>query len=139
MSSFAIYAEDAEKISRLMAAYLKGVNAEYLLLCHKDDGSVVAEAGSIGTDATPLAVLGVASFGSASQIGMMLGGEGFTSVSYNGKSRSIFISSVDASLVLFQVFPGKLPSRIEDYNRLIVDKLLGAVPSFTQGTSSSLR
>ena len=45
-----------------------------------------------------------ASFASASQIGAMLGGEKFQAVSYIGESRAVYISPVDASLILIQIF-----------------------------------
>lgn len=135
MSDFAVYSEDAEKVRRLMLAYQGSVKADYVVLCHRD-GSIIAEVGSLGVDATPLAVLSTASFDSAKQIGMMLGGENFQSVSYGGESRSIYISPVNDSLLLVQIFPGtKLPNRIEDFNRLLVEKLVDAVPAFTQNTS----
>ncbi len=135
MSDFAVYSEDAEKVRRLMLAYQGSVKADYVVLCHRD-GSIIAEVGSLGVDATPLAVLSTASFDSAKQIGMMLGGENFQSVSYGGENRSIYISPVNDSLLLVQIFPGtKLPNRIEDFNRLLVEKLVDAVPAFTQNTS----
>ena len=135
MSDFAVYSEDAEKVRRLMLAYQGSVKADYVVLCHRD-GSIIAEVGALGVDATPLAVLSTASFDSAKQIGMMLGGENFQSVSYGGENRSIYISPVNESLLLVQIFPGpKLPNRIEDYNRLLVEKLVDAVPAFTQNTS----
>ena len=138
MSDFAVYSEDAAKVVKLMRAYLLSVKAEYVVLCHRD-GSVVAEAGSFNGDAMPLAVLSTASFDSASHIGAMLGGEKFQAVSYIGESRAVYISPVDASLILIQIFSGRLPNRIEDYNRMLIDKLLDAVPSFTQNTSSLVR
>lgn len=135
MSDFAVYSEDAEKVRRLMLAYQGSVKADYVVLCHRD-GSIIAEVGALGVDATPLAVLSTASFDSAKQIGMMLGGENFQSVSYGGENRSIYISPVNESLLLVQIFPGtKLPNRIEDFNRLLVEKLVDAVPAFTQNTS----
>ena len=135
MSDFTVYAEDAEKVRRLMVAYQSSVKADYIVLCHRD-GSIIAEVGAIGFDATPLAVLSIASFDSAKQIGMMLGGENFQSVSYGGENRSIYISPVSDCLLLGQIFPGtKLPNRIEDFNRLLVEKLVDAVPAFTQNTS----
>lgn len=135
MSDFAVYSEDAEKVRRLMLAYQSSVKADYVVLCHRD-GSIIAEVGALGIDATPLAVLSTASFDSAKQIGMMLGGENFQSVSYGGENRSIYISPVNESLLLVQIFPGtKLPNRIEDFNRLLVEKLVDAVPAFTQNTS----
>lgn len=139
MSDFAIYYEDASKVRRLMLAYQASVKADYIVLCHRD-GSIIAEVGSIGTDATPLAVLSTASFDSARQIGMMLGGENFQSVSYGGENRSIYISPVDESLLLVQIFPGaRLPNRIADFNRMLVEKLVDAVPAFTQNTSKLVR
>ena len=48
--------------------------------------SIIAEVGSIGMDATPLAVLSSASFDSAKQIGMMLGEGTFQSVSAYGRT-----------------------------------------------------
>lgn len=134
MSDFAIYSDDADKVRRLMVAYQASVKAEYVVLCHRD-GSIIAEVGSIGTDATPLAVLSTASFDSARQIGLMIGGENFHAVSYIGETRSIYISPVDQALLLVQIFPGRLPNRIEDFNRLLVEKLVDAVPAFTQNTS----
>ena len=84
----------------------------------------------------PSAVLSTASFDSAKQVGLMLGGETFQSVSYSGENRSIYISPVDEALLLVQVFPGsRLPNRIDDFNRLLVEKLVDAVPAFTQNTS----
>ncbi len=138
MSEFVVYSGDAEKVQRLMQAYLSSVKAEYLTLCHRD-GSVIAEAGSFRGDPTPLAVLSTASFDSARQIGAMMGGETFQAVSYIGESRSVYISPVDKTLILIQIFAGRLPNRIEDYNRMLVEKLLGAVPAFTQNTSSLIR
>ena len=45
-------------------------------------------------------------------------------------------SPVDEALLLVQVFPGsRLPNRIDDFNRLLVEKLVDAVPAFTQNTS----
>ena len=76
MSDFTIYSDDAAKVQRLMSAYQASVKAEYIVLCHRD-GSIIAEVGSLGIDATPLAVLSTASFDSARQVGMMLGGENF--------------------------------------------------------------
>jgi hypothetical protein len=38
-----------------MLAYQASVKADYVVLSHRD-GSIVAEVGSIGMDATPLAV-----------------------------------------------------------------------------------
>ena len=74
------------------------------------------------------------------KVGMMLGGENFQSVSYSGENRSIYISPVDQALLLVQIFPGsKLPNRIEDFNRLLVEKLVDAVPAFTQNTSRLVR
>ena len=139
MSDFTIFSDDAEKVQRLMVAYQASVKAEYIVLCHRD-GSIIAEVGSLGIDATPLAVLSTASFDSALQMGMMLGGENFQSVSYSGENRSIYISPVDQALLLVQIFPGsKLPNRIEDFNRLLVEKLVDAVPAFTQNTSRLVR
>ena len=146
MSDFTIYSEDAGKVRRLMLAYQASVKAEYVVLCHRDGsiiaevGSIIAEVGSIGTDATPLAVLSTASFDSARQIGMMLGGENFQSVSYGGENRSIYIAPVDQALLLVQIFPGsRLPNRIEDFNKMLVEKLVDAVPAFTQNTSRLVR
>lgn len=139
MSDFTIYSDDAEKVRRLMSAYQASVKAEYIVLCHRD-GSIIAEVGSLGLDATPLAVLSTASFDSASQVGLMLGGETFNSVSYAGDNRSIYITPVDQALLLVQIFPGsKLPNRIDDFNRLLVEKLRDAVPAFTQNTSRLVR
>ncbi|MFA6343079.1 MAG: roadblock/LC7 domain-containing protein [Fibrobacteraceae bacterium] len=139
MSDFAVYTEDADKVRRLMLAYQASVKADYVVLSHRD-GSIVAEVGSIGMDATPLAVLSSASFDSAKQIGMMLGECSFQSVSYTGEQRSIYIAPVEDSLLLVQIFPGsKLPNRIEDYNKLLVEKLVDAVPAFTQNTSKLRR
>ena len=138
MSDFSVYAEDAEKVKRLMLAYQASVKADYVVLCHRD-GSIIAEVGSIGIDATPLAVLSSASFDSAKQFGLLLGGEDIQSVSYGGESRSVYISPVSDSLLLIQIFSGtKLPKRIEDFNRLLVEKLVEAVPAFTQNTSKLL-
>jgi predicted regulator of Ras-like GTPase activity (Roadblock/LC7/MglB family) len=109
MSDFAVYSEDAEKVRRLMLAYQGSVKADYVVLCHRD-GSIIAEVGALGVDATPLAVLSTASFDSAKQIGMMLGGENFQSVSYGGENRSIYISPVNESLLLVQIFPGTVYS-----------------------------
>ena len=135
MSDFTIYSGDVGKVRRLMLAYQASVKAEYIVLCHRD-GSIIAEVGSLGIDATPLAVLSTASFDSAKQVGLMLGGETFQSVSYSGENRSIYISPVDEALLLVQVFPGsRLPNRIDDFNRLLVEKLVDAVPAFTQNTS----
>ncbi len=135
MSNFAFFSEESEKVCRLMQAYQASVKANYIVLCHRD-GSVIAEVGTLGMDATPLAVLSTASFDSAKQIGMMLGEGEFRSVSYTGEDRSIFIAPVENTLLLVQIFPGsKLPNRIEDYNRLLVEKLVEAVPAFTQNTS----
>ncbi|MCK9182515.1 MAG: roadblock/LC7 domain-containing protein [Fibrobacteraceae bacterium] len=135
MSDFAVYTEDADRVRRLMQAYLASVKADYVMLVHRD-GSIIAEVGSIGMDATPLAVLSTASFGSAKQIGVMLGEGEFRSVSYTGEKRSIYIAPVEDSLLLVQIFSGnKLPNRIEDYNKLLVEKLVEAVPAFTQNTS----
>jgi Roadblock/LC7 domain. len=139
MSDFYDLSEDAGKVRRLMLAYQASVKAEYIVLCHRD-GSIIAEVGSIGTDATPLAVLSTASFDSARQIGMMLGGENFQSVSYGDENRSIYIAPVDQALLLVQIFPGsRLPNRIEDFNRMLVEKLVDAVPAFTQNTSRLVR
>ena len=114
MSDFTIFSDDVGKVRRLMLAYQA----------------------SVSIDATPLAVLSTASFDSARQVGMMLGGETFQSVSYSGEKRSIYISPVDEALLLVQVFPGsRLPNRIDDFNRLLVEKLVDAVPAFTQNTS----
>lgn len=135
MSDFAVYSEDAEKVRRLMLAYQASVKADYVVLAHRD-GSIIAEVGSIGMDATPLAVLSSASFDSAKQIGIMLGEGTFQSVSYTGERRSIYIAPVEDSLLLVQIYSGsKLPNRIEDYNKLLVEKLVDAVPAFTQNTS----
>lgn len=136
MSDFTIYSDDVGKVRRLMLAYQASVKASYIVLCHRD-GSIIAEVGSLGIDdATPLAVLSTASFDSAKQVGNMLGGETFNSVSYSGENQSIYISPVDESLLLVQVFPGsRLPNRIDDFNRLLVEKLVDAVPAFTQNTS----
>lgn len=135
MSDFTIYSEDVGKVRRLMVAYQASVKADYIVLCHRD-GSIIAEVGSIGIDATPLAVLSTASFDSARQVGMMLGGVNFQAVSYTGEDRSIYIAPVDESLLLVQVFTGsRLPNRIDDFNRLLVEKLVDAVPAFTQNTS----
>ena len=118
-----------------MQAYQASVKAEYIVLCHRD-GSIIAEVGSLGLDATPLAVLSTASFDSAKQVGLMLGGENFLSVSYAGENRSVYIAPVDEALLLVQIFPGsRLPNRIDDFNRLLVEKLVDAVPAFTQNTS----
>ena len=139
MSDFTIYSDDAAKVQRLMSAYQASVKAEYIVLCHRD-GSIIAEVGSLGIDATPLAVLSTASFDSARQVGMMLGGENFQAVSFSGENRSIYIAPVDQALLLVQIFPGsKLPNRIEDFNRLLVEKLVDAVPAFTQNTSRLVR
>ena len=109
------------------------------MLVHRD-GSVISEVGSIGMDTTPLAVLSTASFGSARQIGAMLGEGEFKSVSYTGEKRSIYIAPVEDTLLLVQIFSGnKLPNRIEDYNKLLVEKLVEAVPAFTQNTSKIRR
>lgn len=135
MSDFTIYTDDADKVRRLMLAYRASVKAEYIVLCHRD-GSIIAEVGSLGLDATPLAVLSTASFDSARQVGLMLGGENFNAVSYSGDNRSIYIAPVDQALLLVQIFPGsKLPNRIDDFNRMLVEKLVDAVPAFTQNTS----
>jgi len=135
MSDFAIYTADAAKIQSLLEAYRQGTKAEYLLLCHRD-GSVIAEVGAASRDSSTLAVLGTASFDSARQIGLMIGEPGFQSVSYSGVNHSVYISSVGDSLLMVQVFPGgRLPKNIEDYNFLLVQKLLDAVPAFTKGTS----
>ncbi|MCQ2063200.1 MAG: roadblock/LC7 domain-containing protein [Fibrobacter sp.] len=135
MSDFTIYSEDVGKVRRLMLAYQASVKADYIVLCHRD-GSIIAEVGSLGIDATPLAVLSTASFDSARQVGMMLGGVNFQAVSYTGEERSIYIAPVDESLLLVQVFTGsRLPNRIDDFNRLLVEKLVDAVPAFTQNTS----
>ena len=109
--------------------------------CHRD-GNIIAEVGSLGSDldATPLAVLSIAAFDSSRQIGVMLGGEKFQSVSFTGENRSVYISPVAQSLLLVQVFNGgRLPNRIDDFNRLLVEKLEDAVPAFTQNTSSLVR
>ncbi len=135
MSDFTVYTDDANRVRRLMQAYQSNVKADYIMLVHRD-GSIISEVGSIGMDTTPLAVLSTASFGSAKQIGMMLGEGEFRSVSYTGAKRSIYIAPVEDALLLVQIFPGnKLPNRIEDYNRLLVEKLVEAVPAFTQNTS----
>lgn len=135
MSNFAVFSEESDKVRRLMQAYQASVKATYIVLCHRD-GSIIAEVGTLGMDVTPLAVLSTASFDSAKQIGIMLGEGEFQSVSYTGEERSIFIAPVENTLLLVQIFPGsKLPSRIEDYNRLLVEKLIEAVPAFTQNTS----
>lgn len=135
MSDFTIYSEDVSKVRRLMLAYQASVKASYIVLCHRD-GSIIAEVGTLGIDATPLAVLSTASFDSARQVGLMMGGENFQSVSYAGENRSIYIAPVDEALLLVQVFPGsRLPNRIDDFNRLLVEKLVDAVPAFTQNTS----
>ncbi|MCR5377484.1 MAG: roadblock/LC7 domain-containing protein [Fibrobacter sp.] len=135
MSDFTIYSDDVGKVRRLMQAYQASVKAEYIVLCHRD-GSIIAEVGSLGLDATPLAVLSTASFDSAKQVGLMLGGENFLSVSYAGENRSVYIAPVDEALLLVQIFPGsRLPNRIDDFNRLLVEKLVDAVPAFTQNTS----
>ena len=60
MSDFTIYSDDVGKVRRLMLAYQASVKAEYIVLCHRD-GSIIAEVGSLGIDATPLAVLSTAS------------------------------------------------------------------------------
>ena len=139
MSDFTIYSDDADKVRRLMTAYQASVKAEYLVLCHRD-GSIIAEVGTLGLDATPLAVLSTASFDSACQVGQMLGGETFQSVSYSGENRSVYLAPVDQALLLVQIFAGsKLPNRIEDFNRLLVEKLVDAVPAFTQNTSRLVR
>ncbi len=135
MSDFAIYTDDAAKVQRLLLAYQSNIKADYVLLGHRD-GSVIAEVGNLGMDATPLAVLGVASFDSAKQIGLMLGEGPFRAISYSGDERSIYIAPVDESLLLIQIFSGsRLPARIEEYNKLLVVKLLEAVPAFTNNTS----
>ncbi|MCQ2054521.1 MAG: roadblock/LC7 domain-containing protein [Fibrobacter sp.] len=135
MSDFTIYSDDVGKVRRLMLAYQASVKAEYVVLCHRD-GSIIAEVGSLGLDATPLAVLSTASFDSAKQVGLMLGGENFQSVSYAGENRSVYIAPVDEALLLVQIFSGsRLPNRIDDFNRLLVEKLVDAVPAFTQNTS----
>ena len=112
MSDYTIYSDDANKVRRLMTAYQASVKCEYLVLCHRD-GTIIAEVGSLGSDldATPLAVLSIAAFDSSRQIGVMLGGEKFQSVSFTGESRSVYI----------------------------VEKLEDAVPAFTQNTSSLVR
>lgn len=137
MSDFAIYTEVVEKVRRLMLAYQASVKAEYIALCHRD-GSLIAEVGNLPSCPEPslLAVLGNGAYDSAKQMGGMLGGENFQSVSFSGEHRSVYISSADNALLLLQVFPGsKLPNRVEDFNRLLVEKLLEAVPTFTQNTS----
>lgn len=135
MSDFAVYTDDADRLRRLMQAYLTNVKADYIMLVHRD-GSVISEVGTIGMDTVPLAVLSTASFGSAKQIGTMLGEGEFKSVSYMGEKRSIYIAPVESALLLVQIFSGnKLPNRIEDYNKLLVEKLIEAVPAFTQNTS----
>ena len=129
MSDYTIYSDDANKVRRLMTAYQASVKCEYVVLCHRD-GNIIAEVGSLGSDldATPLAV------------GVMLGGEKFQSVSFTGENRSVYISPVAQSLLLVQVFNGgRLPNRIDDFNRLLVEKLEDAVPAFTQNTSSLVR
>ncbi|HSQ42199.1 MAG TPA: roadblock/LC7 domain-containing protein [Fibrobacteraceae bacterium] len=139
MSDFAIYTADAAKIQALLEAYKQGAKAEYVLLCHRD-GSVIAEIGQAIRDASTLAVLGTASFDSARQIGLMIGEEGFRSVSYTGAQHSVYISAVGESLLLVQVFPGgKLPKSIEDYSFLLVQKLLDAVPAFTRTNTSRIK
>ena len=121
-----------------MTSYQASVKCEYVVLCHRD-GNIIAEVGSLGSDldATPLSI---AAFDSSRQIGVMLGGENFQSVSFTGENRSVYISPVDQSLLLVQVFnAGRLPNRIDDFNRLLVEKLEEAVPAFTQNTSSLVR
>ena len=135
MSDFAIYTEDAAKVQRLLLAYQCNVKADYVLLGHRD-GSVIAEVGNLGMDATPLAVLGGASFDSAKQIGLMLGEGAVPAISYSGDDRSIYIAPVDETLLLIQIFSGsRLPPRIEEYNKLLVEELIEAVPAFTKNTS----
>ena len=135
MSDFTIYSDDVSKVRRLMLAYQASVKADYIVLCHRD-GSIIAEVGSLGFDATTLAVLCTAMYDSARQVDGMIGGNKLKSVSYSGMERSVYISPVDEALLLMQVFPGqKLPNRIDDFNRLLVEKLVDAVPAFTQNTS----
>ena len=56
MSHFTVYTDDADRVRRLMQAYLTNVKADYIMLVHRD-GSVISEVGSIGMDTTPIAVL----------------------------------------------------------------------------------
>ena len=135
MNDFAIYTADAVKIQALLEAYKQGAKAEYLLLCHRD-GSVVAEVGVTPQDSSTLAALGTASFHSAHQIGIIIGEPGFQSVSYTGVNRSVYISSVGDSLLMLQVYPSnRLPKSIEEYSFMLVQRLLDAVPAFTNKTS----
>ena len=49
MSDFTVYTDDADRVRRLMQAYLTNVKADYIMLVHRD-GSVISEVGSIGMD-----------------------------------------------------------------------------------------
>lgn len=137
MSDFALHVADATKIQKLLGAFQTTLKAEYLLLCHRD-GTIIAQSGILEEtiDSSTLAVLVVASHSSAMQIGNLLGGSTFRTISYLGTQKSIGISAVGNSLLLVQIFPGvAIPVKLEEFAGVLESRLMSVVPHFIENTS----
>lgn len=128
---FTVYSEEAIKATRLLQAYCTSAKAEYVVVCHRS-GSALAEAGSLAGDASPLALLSASSFDSANQFGAMIGNGKFKAISFISDNKSVYVSTVDPALIILQIFPGHLPAKIEDFTRVLIEKLNAATPAFMQ-------
>lgn len=134
---FSVNSEDALKATRLLQAYCASIKAGYAVICHRS-GSVLAEAGSLAGDASPLALLSTSSFDSANQFAAMMGSGHFKSISFLSDSNSVYITAIEPSLLVIQIFPGHLPAKIDDFTKLLIEKLNGAVPAFMQAANSMI-
>lgn len=132
---FTVYSEEANKAVRLLQAYCVSAKAEYVVLCHRS-GSVLADAGSLAGDASPLALLSTSALDSANQFGAMMGNGKFSAISFVSNSKSVYVTPIDPALIVIQIFAGHLPPRVEDFTRVLVDKLNTATPAFMQEANS---
>ncbi len=126
---FTVYSEEAAKVARLLQAYRVSAKADYVVLCHRS-GAVLAEAGTLAGDASPLALLSSSAFDSANQFGTMMGDGKFKAISFMGDLRSVYISPIEPSLLVIQIFSTAMPSRIAEFTRVLIDKLNDATPAF---------
>jgi len=136
MNDFALYPEDVVKLDKLLLKFRDITRAEYILFCHRD-GSVIAETPlkSLRLNSATLSVLASASYSSAIQIGQLVGENSFHGVAHRGERLAIHISPVGDHALVLQIYDAKrLPAKITEFTRVLVEKFRGIL-SFLQSSS----
>lgn len=96
--------EDVNKLQRILAELLSRTESNHCLLCDTS-GFVLVQEGPAIDDPLQISALGAGVFVASRELARLLGEREFNMVFHQGENKNIFIRSINAEVLLVDIFP----------------------------------